>query len=306
MGCRWSLAAFLIFLVAASAPAVPLRQAGWTSAGTMVEVLTSDPVACVVVPATRRERDLVLIGEVAFRAPLLLGGQAARVGLSCNACHRNGRGNPHFSFPGLSGAAGTADITSSLMSSHRGDGQFNPKPIPDLATSPPRVSRDPATPALREFIRGLVVEEFDGPVPPPRVVEGLAAYVRAIKPDHCAANAVTPASVRYDLNEAMRAVDAASVAHQAGEWATARLMLSSARSTLGLIAERYAGQGVENRIVQLDNSLKAAQQKIDARRDPAHVIDRSRRQVRRIAPTLFAREKASLYNASRLRTALGP
>ncbi|MGF7473737.1 hypothetical protein WFJ45_23635, partial [Salmonella enterica subsp. enterica serovar Minnesota] len=74
--------------------------------------------------------DSARIGRAAFNSPLLLGGQAARAGLSCASCHRNGRGNPDFHFPGISGAPGTADVTASLLSSHRGDGQFNPKPIP--------------------------------------------------------------------------------------------------------------------------------------------------------------------------------
>src|SRR5687768_90851 len=71
------------------------------------------------------------------------------------------RGNPDFLFPGLSGAVGTADVTSSIMSSHRGDGTINPKPIPDLAGPPAEriVSRAAESRALESFIRGLIVEE---------------------------------------------------------------------------------------------------------------------------------------------------
>ena len=151
----------------------------------ILATLTRQPPECILWPREPAARQSVAIGRAAFRAPLLLGGQAARAGLSCASCHRNGRGNPHFSFPGLSGAAGTADITSSLMSRMRGDAVFNPKPIPDLAVGPHRISRDPRSDALEDFIRGLVVEEFDGLQPPRAVLKGLGDYVRAMSPSHC-------------------------------------------------------------------------------------------------------------------------
>ena len=73
------------------------------------------------------------------------------------------------------------------MSSHRGDGIFNPKPIPDLAGDPAKlkISRDPRKTDLRTFIHGLITQEFDGPEPPPAVLDGLAAYVRSLSPDAC-------------------------------------------------------------------------------------------------------------------------
>jgi len=39
--------------------------------------------------------------------------------------------------------------------------------------------------SLRRFIEGLVVEEFDGAVPPPAVIDGLVAYVAALQPGAC-------------------------------------------------------------------------------------------------------------------------
>ena len=97
--------------------------------------------------------------------------------MSCATCHPSGRGNPAFLLPELSDKPGTADVTSSLMSSHRGNGVFDPKPIPDL-TVPGKVSRDPASPALATFVHGLITEEFDGNEPPPVAFEGLLAYLR--------------------------------------------------------------------------------------------------------------------------------
>ena len=125
-------------------------------------------------PADPAERARIEVGRAAFRTPLLLGGQAARLGLSCESCHANGRGNPAFRFPGLSGAPGTADVTAPLMSARRGDEVFDPRPIPDLA-APGKVARVRGDPALGAFVRGLIVEEFDGREPPPAVLDGLVA-----------------------------------------------------------------------------------------------------------------------------------
>ena len=111
----------------------PLRAMRWIAPATNAAVaLTRAPHECVREPKTPNEALLVEVGRATFRTPVVLGGQAARAGLSCDSCHRNGRGNPDFRFPGVSGAPGTADVTSSLFSSHRGNGVDDPKPIPDL------------------------------------------------------------------------------------------------------------------------------------------------------------------------------
>src|SRR5688572_23957195 len=111
---------------------IPIREVRWLPSDRLLQALSREPAECLAWPGAAAERRSVAIGRIAFRAPLLLGGQAARAGMSCAACHRNGRGNPDFLFPALSGAPGTADVTSSLMSSKRGDHIVNPKPIPDL------------------------------------------------------------------------------------------------------------------------------------------------------------------------------
>lgn len=247
MDRRRALAGVLIaaaFLTAASDAAdLPIAEARWLAPGARIRSLTHAPPECLRMPADPEVRRSIAIGRAAFRAPLLLGGQAARVGLSCAACHRNGRGNPAFSFPGLSGAPGTADVTSSLMSSHRGDGAANPKPIPDLAASG-RISRDGASGELERFIRGLIVEEFDGPEPSEAVLRGLADYVRAMDLKAC-----PPSETRITLSsltaEASEAADGAIDAARAGDGETVRLLVAAARSTLGRMDERFRVAGLE-------------------------------------------------------------
>ena len=230
------IGAALLF-AADTRPPVPIRDARWLAAGVPVERVNELPPECYRPPVQRVERRSAEIGRIAFRAPLLLGGEAARVGLSCSSCHRNGRDNPAFHFPGISGAPGTADVTTSILSSHRGDGTFNPKPIPDLAGNPAKriVSRDASKPDLEKFVHGLITQEFDGPEPPRKVLDGITAYVRAISAGNCGSEPVR-LTAPYVLAEAERALE---LARDEPDPATARLLIGAARSNLGRVDQRF-------------------------------------------------------------------
>ncbi|MDQ2860368.1 MAG: hypothetical protein M3T55_06495 [Pseudomonadota bacterium] len=216
----------------------------WLAPGAdAARLLTRRPVECLKVQSDPIQAYLVELGRAAFRDPLLLGGQAARAGLACETCHQNGRTNPNFDFPGLSGRPGTADVTSSMMSSHRGDDVFDPVPIPDLGGTKTalKISQARASDALPRFIHGLVTEEFDGPEPPPAVLAGLAAYVRALSPAACPAPASEPVRMEEAMGDARRAIRAAIAALAHGDSRSAQVMIQAARSALGAMAERYAG-----------------------------------------------------------------
>ena len=247
--------------VAGVAMRSPLRAARWLPADRQAHALAYEPTECVLPTADPDLARQIAIGRAAFRTPLLLGGQGARAGLSCNSCHRSGRGNPDFQFPGLSGTPGTADVTSSLMSSHRGDGIDNPKPIPDLSGPKDKlkVSRDPADRKLETFIHGLIVEEFDGPEPTAMTLDGLAQYVRALSPGGCPTAPEQRIRLAGYLSDARAAMEAAQSALDAHDRATARLMLASARSALGMIDERYAAPSLaRDRELLLDADLELA------------------------------------------------
>src|SRR5579859_1727606 len=49
-----------------------------------------------------RKSYLVVLGDVAFSSPKLLGGTARQSGISCGTCHINGASNSLFYIPGLS------------------------------------------------------------------------------------------------------------------------------------------------------------------------------------------------------------
>lgn len=268
-----------------------------------VRVFATQPTECLKVPADPAAARSVEIGRAAFRTPVLLGGQAARAGLTCESCHRSGRGNPDFQFPGASGAPGTADVTLSLFSSHRGNGVHDPKPIPDL--SGPRDRLKVASPDLPKFIHGLIVEEFDGHEPPPAVLAGLADYVRALDPAACPAAAHEPTSPGRLLADARRALTAAEASLAAGDRPTAVLMIAAARARLFLIDERYAGQPAQvARLRAADAQLAALQAEVrEGRSDAAQGLTRWTTASRDLEAALAAREPVSLFNPARLKTA---
>jgi hypothetical protein len=221
----------------------PLRVLRWLAPGTNVaRAVGSKPAECLPRSfADPQQAYLVALGRTAFRTPLLIGGQAARAGLPCEGCHLNGRNNPDFHFPGVSGPPGTADITSSIFSSHRGDGVDNPSPIADLGG--PKASlvidQGAAKLDLETFVHGLVTEEFDGAEPPAAVLQGLTAYLRAQDPKTCAGAPRVPVTLASIMTEARRAVTAGQAALAHNDQPTALLMIQAARSQMALIFERY-------------------------------------------------------------------
>ncbi|MDB5429081.1 MAG: hypothetical protein JWP35_197 [Caulobacter sp.] len=299
-----------VALAAVAQTAPPLKELRWLAAGAdPVTEAATRPVECL---APGEHSLPVEIGRAAFRSPLLLGGQASRAGLSCEACHRNGRTNAQFSFPGVSGAPGTADVTNSLFSSHRGDGVDNPRPIPDLGgpKTALKISQNPASPGLRDFIHGLVTQEFDGDEPAPAVMDGLAAYVRALSPANCPATARQPLRAADLTEDARRAVRAARGALALKDPATAIAMLDAARAPLFRLDERYAGPD----LAADRNAIRAASLELgavlaDLRAGARHVDQRLSvwlGQSSAWGAALVRDEPRSLFNPTNLKAALAP
>ncbi len=282
-----------------------LRAAKWIAPSDRFVGLSSQPRECLAAARTLVQARAVAIGRVAFRTPFLLGGAAARGGISCASCHSNGRRNAAFHLLGLSGAPGTADATSAIMSSHRDNGIFDPLPIPDLA-APGRISRADGDPALGLFVRRVIVDEFDGAAPAPAVMAGVLAYVRSLRP--CTPEDRVPVTLATGLADIDLAVAAARAALQAGDADTARLMLAGARWTLGEIDERFAGESLARQradVRRADRALGGLQQRLDV--DPARTAATLAKW--RIPPAtasaLHSGEPQSLYAPVMLAAALG-
>jgi len=294
-------------MAAAPPPAPPLRAMRWLAPGVdAAAALTRQPTECLAMPKDAEAAYEVELGRAGFRTPLLFGGQAARAGLSCESCHRAGRGNPDFDFPGVSGAPGTADVTTSVLSSHEADAAHGARQIPDLSgpKSALKVDQDPNSDALAAAIDRIATREFDGAEPPAAVRAGLAAYVRALSPSACPAAASEPVTPGAALADARRAVQAAIAALDHRDAPSAELMIEAARSTLGDIDERYPGLALApvRRALALA-SLDLAGAEAAARRDLAAartdlVLWLAREPA--WAPRVMAAAPASLYSRARL------
>lgn len=303
---RRARALALALAVAASATlaadaAPPIRAMLWISpqADPLV-ALATEPTECLRLPADPERAHEVEVGRAAFRTPTLLGGQAARARLTCESCHRSGRDNPDFQFPGASGAPGTADVTLSLFSSHRGNAIQDPRPIPDLTV--PHAERKVPAAELSRFIRGLIVEEFDGPEPSVAVLDGLTAYVRALDPAVCPQASRTAVTLASTLRNARRALLAARTALSRQDRATTLLMIASARAQLGLVDERYTVLALERAHLRASDRVLADLQSA-IRTDHPDATSRlanSLIDTDRLAARLAVREPRSLFNPARL------
>ena len=268
-----------------------LQALTWTARGHEIAALTRQPAVCL----SEGDPD-VLAGRALFHAPQLFGGQAARAGLSCASCHSNGRRNPHFFLAGISDAPGTADVSASFFSVARGNGRFDPKPIPDLAL-PGRVSRDPRSGELERFTRGLIVEEFSGAEPSAGALARLSAYVRAIRP--CPDRDDEPQAMTGQLDRFRDSIRAAARFADEGDRQTAIALIGAARTHLGLIDERIAPFGhraLRARLLKTSRELQAFRETPESARLMA-VLDGFDRST---SARLLAAEKRSLYRPERV------
>ena len=295
--------------LAAGAPPLDLtviHAARWLSPNAdRASALGSTPTECLRAATEVEQAYAIEVGRAAFRTPLTPGGQAARVGLSCDSCHENGRTNPDFFFPYVSGAPGTA-ARAALLSSHPAEGMDHPKPIPDLSSDKSRlkVDQDPKSAALEPFVHGLVTEEFDGAEQPTMVIRGLTAYLRALSPDACPAASRQPLRAAYYLDDARRSVKVAIAALDHQDAPAAAFLTESARSQLGLIYERYdqpQSDAARAALHAADLQLVAAAQAVRAH-DP-----RARERLTTWLATMpawsavvLAEEPQSLFNVQRL------
>lgn len=279
----------------------------WTAPGHEIAALSKQPSTCLSFkPDAEAE---VRAGLALFNSPALLGGQAAKAGLSCSSCHANGRGNPHFLLPNLSGKAGTADVTNSFFGPARGNGVNDPVPIPDLAM-PGKISREQADPALILFTRNLIVDEFSGKPPSAAMLNALAAYMRAIQ--SCAGNLDTGAGVdqRRRLDDQLAIIDAAldgaNTMHQIGDHAAVSVLISGVRHQLGLIHERYAAARFRRERLLLLNAskrLQAIANTPDQRKLPKLLQIWRQDFDRKLTRRLKAGETQSLYDGKQIAAA---
>ena len=125
------------------------------------------------------ETTLIALGDMAFDSSFIFGEPAQSLGISCNSCHNKSITNPNFIIPGLSSRAGGMDVSNSFFAPHANNGHFDALDIPDLRgirfTAP--YGRNGRFESLNDFVRNVIVNEFNGPEPDPLLLDGLIAYM---------------------------------------------------------------------------------------------------------------------------------
>jgi len=324
---RWSLIAFfaaaigLTGVVWAGEP-LPLLEAGWLAPEGQFEALSTEPdIPREKVHAAAQASDLsgrfssetalrdeLLTGEFLFQSPLLLGGQAAKAGMSCHSCHVKGRGNPHFQIAAISGDPGTADTTHSFFSKTLGNQVFDPVPIPDLTQSG-KVDHDSSSGDLEAFITRIVVEEFSGSGAVDEVVGPLASYVRALRGAELPADATyRPRSLARDLADIGTTAEQARLRLARGQNRAASLLVSSAQGQMQNVYERLLLQPHERqRSWLVERSLQAGRLRRALNAQDASAAEQMSdwQDALKQAPDFARVEEETLYNPRLLAKTLG-
>ncbi|MEO9469682.1 hypothetical protein [Parasphingorhabdus sp.] len=248
MDCRGSKLLGFLFIIAGSSALFAqsakdhsIGATKWLAPDGRVAALTTSPIVRLSIKnITPAKVTKYAAGESLFHTPTLLGGQAAKAGISCASCHTSGRTNIHFQFPGVSGAPGTADVTHSFFSSVRGNETLDPVPIPDL-TQPGKISHDPGDAQLEKFVRDLIVEEFDGVEPGQAVLDAISFYIRSLAAptDENGEMQIAPLTIVVHFDRAEEAFESAISYWQDGDRNMASLLFAGARHQLRLMHERF-------------------------------------------------------------------
>ena len=125
------------------------------------------------------ETTLIALGDLLFDSPLIFGEPARSLQMSCNTCHNKGTINPNLFIPGLSSKPGGMDVNSAYFAPHANNGLFDSLDTPDLrgikSTAP--YGRNGRFASLREFVRNVIVNEFNGREPAPVELDAMIAYL---------------------------------------------------------------------------------------------------------------------------------
>jgi hypothetical protein len=278
----------------------------------LVAELTRLPAECIerVEDESDPTRVILLeLGRIAFRSPMLLGGLAARSGMSCDTCHPNGHARPTFFIEGVSGAPGSADVTAGIFSQSRDDGEFNPLPIPSLVDVGSKSSFGRMAPMndLDDFLHAVIVDEFQGQVPSPNVKKGLLVYLNALRSSACP----TPAAYeKIDLERAIHNVesslDVLEWALDAEDTASAVFVLIALKSALGRIYQRFPAEKSEREeLVEVSRSLSRLRSTLANRPgDARRAATQARVELARVLHALRESSTRSYYDVEFLRRKL--
>ncbi len=241
-------------------------------------------------------------GRLAFRSPDVLGGNARKAGLSCQACHPNGDANRHFFIPGLSDRPGRIDVTHALWSAKGDDSRANPLEIPSLrgVKGRHRLGFDRRLGSLREFTRNVIVLEFDGAEPEPLLLDALVAYQQTLAPGQAPEH---PLRFEDDLRDFTRALGVLRLPLAEENAALTNRVTTMLRSQVGFMHERFEEAAPQQILEGWSQELRGIAALADAGRWP-EARDRLgalRQQAEQPPAVLMTAAPRSLYDPERLR-----
>lgn len=207
----------------------------------IIDQLSYQPVECLNAEAYASNTYLIDLGKAAFNTPALLGGQAARMGISCNTCHRSGQDNPQFFIAGISDNPGRLDVTHGFFSEVREDNSFNPVAIPTLLNIKDKRSFGTVQPqdSLEAFIQSVIVDEFAGRQPTAEVMQAVMAYILALDKTDCDNSGKMNRDLRLELAFLDKTIDTFYKAIDRGQPDSSAMLMLAAQSQLQSIHHRF-------------------------------------------------------------------
>jgi hypothetical protein len=282
-----------------------------------IAALTMIRAECIQTTTDSDRAHAIQLGRIAFRSPVLLGGLAARVGMSCNSCHPNGHDNPAFYVVGVSGEPGTADVTGSVFSTARDDHIFNPVPIPSLVDVANQSSFGSVltVPDLATFLNTAIVGEFQGQTPPKSITDGLLAYLTSLQSAACMDPGPIAVSFESDALELRATLDSIFASLDRDDLRAAEFVLLSLRAALGRVYRRFP-ESVTARKELIDLSMaladarrrlagEAAEEGEEGEPDVKSILSSVRERLEALIQKLAIQVSESFYDASQLRRVLG-
>lgn len=255
-------------------------------------------------PSGEKQSFYAEYGRLAFRSPDILGGNARKAGLSCQACHANGHVSSGFFIPGLSGKPGEVDLSNALWHARAENQRFDPRKIPSLrgVLNKPRFGFDDRSPSLREFTREVIVVEFAGAEPDPLLLDSLIAYLRLLQPTDAPDAAI---GLRGELADLARFSRLLILPLAEEDAALSRRIAEMLRGQIGFVHERMAGDALaaqRDLLEQWGRSLRAIAELAEAGEWIAARSRRAELEAALNAPPrpLLDAEAASLYAPERL------
>jgi cytochrome c peroxidase len=169
-------------LPTAAPPAVPPSLLPERLPARYLRTLAHDPAGYDPAASDGASVSDLLLGDLLFHSPHILGAEARRIGLSCHVCHPNGATNAGLVIPGVSDRPGNVDLTTAHFRAGADNRIADPINTPSLRgarfTGP--YGRDGRTASLSEFVRDVVVSEFGGAPLPPAQLAALVRYVQEL------------------------------------------------------------------------------------------------------------------------------